>query len=45
MIIENLMLDLMYDLPSRKQVREVVITREFVTGQADPVTVLSQKAG
>jgi ATP-dependent Clp protease ATP-binding subunit ClpX len=45
MIIENLMLDLMYDLPSRKQVREVVITREFVTGQSDPVTVLSQKAG
>ena len=45
MIIENLMLDLMYDLPSRKQVREVVITREFATGQADPVTVLSQKAG
>ena len=45
MIIENLMLDLMYDLPSRKQVREVVVTREFVTGQAEPVTVLSQKAG
>ena len=45
MIIENLMLDLMYDLPSRKQVREVVVTREFVTGRADPVTVLSKKAG
>ncbi len=44
MIIEDLMLDLMYDLPSRKQVREVVVTREFVVGQADPVTVLSRKA-
>ncbi len=45
MIIEDLMLDLMYDLPSRKQVQEVVITREFVVGGAAPVTVLSKKAG
>ena len=45
MILENLMLDLMYELPSKKQVREVVVTPEFVLGHADPVTVLSRKAG
>ncbi len=45
MIIEDLMLDLMYDLPSRKEIQEVVITREFVVGGSAPVTILSQKAG
>ena len=45
MILEDLMLDLMYDLPTRKQVREVVVTREFAAGEAEPVTVLSRKAG
>ena len=45
MIIEDLMLDLMYDLPSRKGIREVVITREFVVGGSAPVTIASKKAG
>ena len=45
MILEELMLDLMFGLPSQKQVREVVITPEFVHGNAAPVTVVSQKAG
>jgi len=44
MIVEELMLDLMYDLPSNKQVREVVITPDFATGSASPVLVL-KKAG
>ncbi len=44
MIVEELMLDLMYDLPSNKQVREVVITPESVRGAQDPVLVL-KKAG
>ncbi len=44
MIVEELMLDLMYDLPSNKQVREVLITPEFVSGSANPVLVL-KKAG
>ena len=30
MIIEDLMLDLMYDLPSTKKVKECVVTREVV---------------
>ncbi len=45
MILEDLMLDLMYRLPSDKQVREVVITPEFALGNASPVTVVSRKAG
>ena len=37
MIIEDLMLDLMYQVPNQKKVREVTITREVVhgEGQAD----------
>jgi ATP-dependent protease Clp ATPase subunit len=33
MIIEDLMLDLMYQVPNQKKVREVTITREVVLGQ------------
>jgi ATP-dependent Clp protease ATP-binding subunit ClpX len=44
MIIEDLMLDLMYDLPSQKKVRECVVTREVVLDRAKPVTLI-EKAG
>ena len=44
MIIEDLMLDLMYDLPSNKKVRECVVTREVVRDRDKPVT-LAEKAG
>ena len=33
MIIEDLMLDLMYQVPNQKKVREVTITREVVEGE------------
>ena len=33
MIIEELMLDLMYQVPNQKKVREVTITREIVHGE------------
>jgi ATP-dependent Clp protease ATP-binding subunit ClpX len=44
MIIEDLMLDLMYDLPGQKKIRECVITREVVESKEKPITVI-EKAG
>jgi len=38
-ILEELMLDLMYDLPSRPDVRECVITEEVVIGDREPILV------
>lgn len=38
-ILEELMLDLMYDLPSRPDVRECVINEEVVAGKRDPILV------
>ena len=40
MILEDIMLDLMYQLPSTKDVSEVVITREVVENKVDPLAVL-----
>ena len=44
MIIEDLMLDLMYNLPSMKKVRECVVTREVVGRREKPITLI-EKAG
>jgi ATP-dependent Clp protease ATP-binding subunit ClpX len=44
MILEDLMLDLMYDLPSLKKVKECVITREVVVSGEKPIMVI-EKAG
>jgi ATP-dependent Clp protease ATP-binding subunit ClpX len=44
MIIEDLMLDLMYNLPTQKKVRECVITREVVEAKQQPITLV-EKAG
>jgi ATP-dependent Clp protease ATP-binding subunit ClpX len=44
MIIEDLMLDLMYNLPGQKKIRECVITREVVESKEKPITVM-EKAG
>ena len=44
MIIEDLMLELMYDLPSMKKVRECVVTREVVLDRGKPITLI-EKAG
>src|SRR3989337_1439509 len=42
MIIEDLMLDLMYQLPNQKKVREVTITREIVMEKDKPVTLIEK---
>jgi ATP-dependent Clp protease ATP-binding subunit ClpX len=36
-VLEEKMLDLMFDLPSRKDVKECVITKDFVLGKSEPV--------
>jgi ATP-dependent Clp protease ATP-binding subunit ClpX len=38
-ILESLMTDLMFELPARDDVREVVITRESVTEGTPPLVV------
>jgi ATP-dependent Clp protease ATP-binding subunit ClpX len=44
MILEDLMLDLMYHLPSQKKVREILVTREMVENQEISIQLL-EKAG
>lgn len=36
-IIENIMLDVMYELPSLEEVTECIITKESVLGQSNPI--------
>ncbi|HEX6852045.1 MAG TPA: ATP-dependent Clp protease ATP-binding subunit ClpX [Candidatus Polarisedimenticolaceae bacterium] len=44
MILEELMLDLMFHLPSQTGVKEVVVTRDVVLNKATPLVVM-EKAG
>ena len=44
MIIEDLMLDLMYYVPSNKKLREFLVTKETVAGQKINLAIL-EKAG
>jgi len=42
-IIEDLMMDVMYEIPSKKNVTECVITEEFVTKKAEPIITYENK--
>jgi len=42
MIIEDLMLDLMFNLPSMKKVKECVVTREVVLDREKPITLIEK---
>ena len=42
MIIEDLMLDLMYNLPSMKKVKECVVTPEVVLDREKPITLIEK---
>ena len=42
-ILEELLLDLMYDIPGRDDVSEVVINAEVVQGKAEPIIGLDKK--
>ena len=43
-IIEGVMTDIMYDIPSRDDVSEVIITKECVTDKAEPMLILKSAA-
>jgi ATP-dependent Clp protease ATP-binding subunit ClpX len=43
-ILETIMLELMYDIPSRDDVEEVIVSEEVVEQQADPLLVLKHEA-
>ena len=42
MIIEDLMLDLMYNLPSMKKVKECLVTRDVVLDREKPITLIEK---
>lgn len=43
-ILENVMLEIMYDIPSRTGIKEVVISEEVITKKQEPVFVYEKKA-
>ncbi len=44
-IMESILLDTMFELPSYEKVEEVVINREVVQNQAQPLKIYSKKSG
>ena len=44
-IIEKIMLNVMYEVPSRSDVKKCVVTPEVVEGLAEPTLVLAEKKG
>jgi ATP-dependent Clp protease ATP-binding subunit ClpX len=43
-ILEEIMLDVMYDLPSRDNIKECIISEEVVTRQQEPILVYENQA-
>jgi ATP-dependent Clp protease ATP-binding subunit ClpX len=43
-ILENVMLEIMYDIPSRTGIKEVVISEEVIMKKQEPVFVYEKKA-
>ncbi|PJZ54822.1 ATP-dependent Clp protease ATP-binding subunit ClpX [Leptospira adleri] len=43
-IVENIMLDLMFDIPSRKDIEEVIITGEVITDRVMPTLILKKES-
>jgi ATP-dependent Clp protease ATP-binding subunit ClpX len=41
-ILEEVMLEVMYDAPSQKQIKEVVITEEVIQGKSQPIRLFEQ---
>jgi ATP-dependent Clp protease ATP-binding subunit ClpX len=44
-IIEDIMLDVMYEIPSRPDISKCVITREVVENHEPPILVSAQERG
>src|SRR5207302_11361976 len=43
-IMENIMLDVMYDIPSQPNIKEVLISEEVVTSKEQPTTLFQKAA-
>ncbi|MDP2843004.1 MAG: ATP-dependent Clp protease ATP-binding subunit ClpX [Acetobacterium sp.] len=43
-IIENIMLDIMFEVPSNENIEKVIITKEVVEKQVEPIMILGQKS-
>ena len=43
-IIEKSLLSVMYDVPSRPEVQEVIVTKEAIRGEASPIIVVKKEA-
>ncbi|HEY0839397.1 MAG TPA: ATP-dependent Clp protease ATP-binding subunit ClpX, partial [Vulgatibacter sp.] len=43
-VVESAMLDVMYEIPSKKTAREVVISEESITNKEKPLVIYEQKA-
>ena len=41
-ILEEVMLDVMYEIPSQKQIKEVVISEEVIVGKSQPIRIYEQ---
>jgi ATP-dependent Clp protease ATP-binding subunit ClpX len=41
-ILEEVMLEVMYDVPSQKQIKEIVITEEVILGKSQPLRIFEQ---
>ncbi|MFM8551734.1 MAG: ATP-dependent Clp protease ATP-binding subunit ClpX, partial [Nitrospiraceae bacterium] len=41
-ILEEVMLEVMYDVPSQKQIKEIVITEEVISGKCQPLRIFEQ---
>jgi ATP-dependent Clp protease ATP-binding subunit ClpX len=42
-IIEQVMLDVMYDLPSNEKISKCIVTREMITGEGKPLLVEGER--
>jgi len=43
-ILEEVMLDMMYEIPSQKQIKEVVVTEEVILGKSQPIRLALRDA-
>ena len=41
-ILENIMIDIMYEIPSREDIGKVIIQEDCVTKKAKPIVVLKK---
>ena len=42
-ILENAMLDVMYEMPSQTSIRECVINEDMILGKGEPILVYEKK--